>query len=258
MNKIYLIGVLMILFTSCKTNRNLIYMSEVSDKENIEGIGVRVSPYLLKSGDNLFIEIKNANSEVISMFNQAESNDTSTINSQLYVKPSESKYSGYLIDRNGEIFIPVIGIVKMAGLSMDEAIGKLQAKFDIYIKESVVSIKLLNYQITVLGEVNSPGLYYNENSRITVLEAIAMAKGNTQDANMSKVLVVRKNEKGSKTYRLDLTGKNFMKSEGYLLNPGDVVYIQPDKYKNLKTNTGFYSLLLSSISTIILVLNVIK
>ena len=203
MNKIYLVGLLMILFTSCKTNRNLIYMNEVSDNDNIESIGLRVSPYLLKSGDNLFIEIKSTNSEVVSMFNQAEINDTSIIESQLYVTPIRSKYSGYIIDIKGEIFLPVIGVLKIAGLSMDEARQKLQAKFDIYIKESVVNIKLLNYQVTVLGEVNSPGVYYNDNTTITVLEAIAMAKGNTEYANMRKVLVIRINGKGIKTYRID-------------------------------------------------------
>jgi polysaccharide export outer membrane protein len=147
--------------------------------------------------------------------------------------------------------------VALAGRSLKEAQEIIQTKVDEYIKNATVKVKLLSFKVTVLGEVKSPGVYYNYNNKMTVLDGISMASGVTDYGRIQKVLVLRPTDSGSKTFRLDLSNKKFLASEAFFLQPNDVVYVEPDKYKNLKLNSSAYSLVLSTLSTIVLFLNLI-
>jgi polysaccharide export outer membrane protein len=109
-----------------------------------------------------------------------------------------------------------------------------------------------------LGEVKNPGVYYNYNKSITILDALGMANGTTDDASVRKVLVIRSTDSGNKSYRLDLTEKSMMSSEAFYLLPNDVLYIEPDKYKNHNINTTAFSLVLTAISTTILILSYVN
>ena len=109
----------------------------------------------------------------------------------------------------------------------------------------------MSYKVTVMGEVKNPGTYYNYSNNITVLEAISMANGITDFASISRVLVMRPTDKGSKSYRLNMTSKELLASEAFFLLPNDVVYVEPDKYKNVKLNSTTYSLALSSVTALL-------
>ena len=108
-----------------------------------------------------------------------------------------------------------------------------------------------------MGEVATPGVYYNYNSSLTVLEAISMANGITEYAKIDRVLVMRTSEKQSETFRLDLTKKDFLKSKAFFLQPNDVVYVEPHRIKNTNMNSAVYSILLSTVSTAVLITSLI-
>jgi len=177
---------------------------------------------------------------------------------QNYGQLSGQYLNGFQVDLSGDVTLPIIGKVALAGNSLKQAREIIQAKADQYLKEATVKVKLLSFKVTVLGEVKNPGVYYNYNNQMTVLDGISMASGVTDYGRIQKVLVLRPTDKGSKTFRLDLTNKQFLSSEAFFLQPNDVVYVEPDKYKNVKLNSPVYSLFLSTISSLILILNVVK
>ncbi|MGZ2371899.1 polysaccharide biosynthesis/export family protein [Ancylomarina sp. YFZ004] len=239
-------------FSSCRTNKDLVYLNNTKDQEVLEGIPGTVSEYIIKTNDNLYVDIQSMSPEVNALFNPAQ-----TGGMQNYEGVSGQYLSGFQVDLSGDISLPIIGKVALAGKSLKQAREMIQTKADEYLKEATVKVKLLSFKITVLGEVKAPGVYYNYNNQMTVLDGISMASGVTDYGRIQKVLVLRPTDSGSKTFRLDLTNKKFLASEAFFLQPNDVVYVEPDKYKSVKINSPVYSMFLSTLSMLILVLNIL-
>lgn len=259
MNKIVLIIFLVtgLFFTSCRTNKDLVYLSNTNDEEVLDGVPIKTSEYIIKTNDNLYVDIQSMSPEVNAMFNPTKGMNSTGGTSQNYGQPASQYLNGFQVDLFGNVKLPIIGDVSVAGMSLKDAREAIQLKADEYIKDSTVKLKLLSFKITVLGEVKRAGVYYNYNSSMTVLDGISMASGVTDYGRIQKVLVLRPTDTGSKTYRLDLSNKKFLSSEAFFLQPNDVVYVEPDKYKNVKLNSPLYSLFLSTLSTLILVLNIL-
>lgn len=217
----------------------------------------KIAEYVIKTNDNLYVDIQSMSPEVNAMFNPTKGMGTTGGTQQHYGQPSSQYLNGFQVDFSGNVMLPVIGKVAVAGKTLNAAREVIQLKADEYIKDAMVKVKLLSFKITVLGEVKNPGMYYNYNNNMTVLDGISMASGVTDYGRIQKVLIMRTSEKGSKTFRLDLSNKKFLSSEAFFLQPNDVVYVEPDKYKNVKLNSPMYSLFLSTVSTLILILNVL-
>jgi polysaccharide export outer membrane protein len=217
----------------------------------------KVPEYVIKSSDNLFVSIKSLNPEVNQLYNPAQSISGQQGSQQLYSQLPDQYLNGYLVDSNGNIALPILGNIGVAGLTQAEAQTKVQERANEYLKDASVKVKLLNFRVSVMGEVRTPGVYYNYNSSLTVLEAISMANGLSDYARIRRVLVMRTTDKESKTYRLDLSRKDFLKSEAFFLQPNDVIYIEPHKIKNTNLNSSVYSILLSTVSTAVLITSLI-
>ncbi|WP_171594567.1 polysaccharide biosynthesis/export family protein [Marinifilum caeruleilacunae] len=251
MNLIIVMGLI-----SCRSNQDLVYMQDVDAEVLAPEFVTKVPEYLIKTNDNLYVSIKSMNPEINQLYNPAQSiGQQGTQN--LYSQLPDQYLNGYQVDSNGNISLPIIGNVGVAGLSQRQAQDKVQEHADEYLKDASVKVKLLNFRVTVMGEVATPGVYYNYNKSLSILEAISMANGITDHAKINRVLVVRTTDKESKTYRIDLTNKNFLKSEAFFLQPNDVVYVEPHKIKNTDMNSNVYSLLLSTVSTAVLITSLI-
>lgn len=134
----------------------------------------------------------------------------------------------YLIDQAGEIDFPVIGKIKIAGLSPEEVRVLLRERLSDYLKDPIINIRLRNYTVTVLGEVNRPGTYPVAGERITILEALGFAGDLTIKGRRENVMVIRDFD-GTKVYtRIDLTKKEALSSPVYYLTQNDVVYVEPN------------------------------
>ena len=153
--------------------------------------------------------------------------------------------------------LPMLGKIKVVGHTQSEIEVLVQRKADEALKDAIVKVKLLNFKITVMGEVRSPGVYYNYNNSINLIEALAMANGNTDYATIKDVMVVRPSAEGNKTFTLDLTSKEAYLSEAFYLRPNDNIIVRPDKHKNVQLNSQAYSLVLSSVSVMVTVLGFI-
>ncbi len=135
----------------------------------------------------------------------------------------------YLIDKEGEIDFPVIGKIKISGLSSEELRVLLREKLSEYLKNPIINIRLRNFSVTVLGEVHRPGTYPVNGERITILEALGFAGDLTVKGVRDNVMVIRDFD-GTKVYtRIDLTKKESLSSPVYYLTQNDVVYVEPNQ-----------------------------
>lgn len=243
---------LLIVMLSCRSSKDLIYLKDATNNEIIKGLP---SEYILKTGDILYVSIKSISPEVNLLFNPETNMEANTGQGfQKYTTPSGAYLYGFEIDADGNIKLPMMGKINVSGVSLSQIESVVQKKTDEFLKDAIVKVKLLNFKITVTGEVRSPGTYYNYNNSITVIEALALANGNTDFASIKTVMVVRPFLDGNKTYLLDLSTKNIYLSEAFYLQPNDYVIVQPDKYKNFQLNSQAYSLVFSSMSILLAVL----
>ena len=245
----------LIILTSCRSSKDFIFLKDAANGEIIKSIPVQTFDHNLKNGDILYVSIKSINPEVNMLFNPEANMQNPNIGGNDYLKyttPSGAYLYGYEIDGDGNIKLPMLGKIKVSGIPVSQVESVVQKKADEYLKDAIVKVKLLNYKVTVLCEVRNPGDYYNYNNSITVLQALAMANGNTEFATIKKVMVVRTLPEGNKSYLLDLTSKDIYLSDGYYLQPNDYVIVHPDKNKFWAVNGQAISLTLSSLSILLL------
>ncbi len=260
MNKLILFVFLTSIFFSCTSKKNLTYFNDIEKKDFQQGIPIPAPIHIIKPSDNLYINIQTLNPEINALFNPSTGNGVSNSTSQIFGEGVGQHINGFLVDDEGYVTLPIIGKVNVKNKTIEEAREAIQIQAQIYIKDATIKVKLLNFKFTVLGEVNSPGVYYNYNSYITILDAISMASGQTAYSNIKHLLVMRQTKDGTMNYyRINLaSGMDLIQSQAYYLQPNDVVYLEPKKNKSLSINMAVYSLILSSVSTLILLVNFIN
>ena len=251
--KITILLLMLTLSFSCKTRKDLLYLHDIKDME-IQNVPGPSPEYRIKPGDNLYVNIQSLNPIVNQLFNPTQSTAGSGGTQQAYGNPVSQFISGYIVDPSGAITLPVIGVVKVAEKTAIEAQAFVQEKAGTYLKDASVQVKVLSFKVTVLGELRTPGVYYNYSSSMTVLEAIGMAGGVTDNAQIAQLLIVRRTPTGSKSFRIDLSKKKLLASEAYYLQPDDVIYVNADKLKNINLTLPAYSFILSGITTLMVLL----
>jgi polysaccharide export outer membrane protein len=248
------------LFSSCRSHKDLTILKDVSLQGGaMKGFPEPPQAYKIRKDDNLFVSIISSNAEMNELYNPALAGNgrTQTNTSGMYNEVAGQYIFGYLVDASGNITLPLIGKVNVIGLTLLEAETAITGKAKEYLKEFTVKVRLLTYRITVIGEVNKPGVYYNYNSYVTVMDAISMANGITNYADLEKVLVLRSTPTGSQSYYLKLSSKESLASAGYFLQPNDVLIIEPSRYKNVQLRSPIYSIVLSSVATVVLLVSVL-
>jgi polysaccharide export outer membrane protein len=246
----------LMLFNSCKTRKDLLYLQDINDLEE-QNVPGKSPEYRIKPDDNLYINILTPDQDVSKLFNP------SLVNSnygpaQNYGTPAGLYINGFIVDKAGAVVLPVLGSISVSGKTALEAQSIIQEKANAFLKEASVQVKVLSFKVTLLGELRNPGVFYNYNNNMTVLEAIGMAGGVTDNAQLSQLLVVRKTPTGSKSFRLDLSKKDILSSEAYYLQPNDVIYVNADKLKNIRLTTPTYSFVLYAITSLLVILQYLR
>lgn len=155
-----------------------------------------------------------------------------------------------VIDNNGQVDLPVIGKVAVSGLTVREAEEKLKAAATDYLKSPRISVKLLSFNYTVIGEVEKQGSFNATEPRVNILEAIGQAGGLTENANRASVRIIRNENDTARIYRVNLLEDNTLLSPNYYLKPNDVVLIDPLKSNAVRQNrTATIGLIISVISS---------
>jgi len=157
----------------------------------------------------------------------------------------------YLIDKNGNIEFPVLGTIKIGGLTRNEANDLMKEKLSEYIKDPIVNIRLANFTITVLGEVSKPGTFTIQDEKISLTEVLGLAGDLTIYGRRDNVFLIREVD-GQKRYtQFDLTSINVVNSPNYYLAQNDVIYVEPNRARMRQGNvTQNNSLIIAAVSTL--------
>jgi polysaccharide biosynthesis/export protein len=251
-------GVLiLILITGCTSQKKLAYLNNLPEINGEEKFTMEIPDYKIQNRDVIFITLKAMNPDGQIMDFLGGSGASSGVS---YMQGESGGYLyGYDVKPDGNIILPIVGTVSVEGKTLEEIRKILQTEFSKHYKNAILECKLLSFKFTVIGEVKSPGTYFNYNSYLTVFEAIGRAGGIGDYGNRDRVLVVRPFDKGTKTFRLNLQDKRILSSEAYFLLPNDVVIIEPLKQKifnlNLPTISFILTTTLTTITTTLLLIN---
>lgn len=245
---------LIYLVSSCTSQKQLVYLQD-DDSLTTENVYFRQQvDYKIQNQDILYIRILSIDDRTNDLINVA----STRYQQNLFQNETSLFINGYSVDNSGNVELPIIGKVFVLNTTVEEAKGAIQEKTDQYLRNASVIVKLISFKFTVLGEVNRPGVYKNFNNQLTVLEAIGMAGDISDYGNRTRILVIRPTKNETRTYRIDLTKKDVLSSEGFFLLPNDIVYVEPIKSKTFRINIPTLSLFLTTLTTLILVLNFIK
>lgn len=238
MKKIFLFFVVAAALSGCTSYKHVPYMQDIetvnNSTQNLPLYDARIMPK-----DLLSITVNATDPKTASPFNltvQTPINAALTnINST--TAPSLQQY---LVNNEGEIDFPVIGRIKVGGLTKDEAEDLIREQLKPYIKETpIVTVRMANYKIAVLGEVARPGSFTISNEKVNVLEALAMAGDMTVYGVRTNVKLIREDAEGRRTiHELDLTKSDLILSPYYYLKQGDVLYVTPNQTKARNSDIG--------------------
>ena len=246
---------------SCKTPENVIYFEDSSNLEALSATS-KFEP-VFKPNDLVSIVVSSPDVISAQPFNQGPVVVTqygSTNNTDGTEQPtSQNKAATYLVDSEGNIEFPILGTLSIGGLTRIEAKEMLSEKLKVYVKNPIVSIRINNFTITVLGEVNRPGPFVIPNERVTIVEAMALAGDMTITGKRTNILVRRENGNIINNYVLDMTSKKIADSPAYFLEQNDVVYVEPNdaKIKTSEGNKNTLGIVLSIIGVLLTTVNII-
>ncbi|MEX8548568.1 MAG: polysaccharide biosynthesis/export family protein [Mucilaginibacter sp.] len=248
-------GVLFVFFiSSCASNKDLVYFKDVNRSVvSVESATV-FTPVTIQPLDVLSINISSANADASAVYNRGVVSNNPTTASGTTDQVGTA--FGYAVDQSGNIQLPIIGNVKAAGLTVTEfkqALTSLMAK---YLKEPYVTVSIINFKVTVLGDVGRPGILRIQNERISFTDAISLAGDLTPTAVRNNILIIRELNGKRQFIPIDLTSKDVFNSPYFYLKNNDIIYVTPGKYKsnlavdNFSRNFGIVSSIVSIAITI--------
>lgn len=220
--------------SSCVSRSKMVYLANATQTD-ISNTAATYEPKI-QVDDILQLVITAENSDVVAPYNLKRvqiSSDQVGSSDQ-----SSNLLMTYLVDSNGDIDMPQIGLVHIAGKTRREAIQEIKNKLSEYITEPLVSLRIANFKISVLGEVNRPDTYTITGERITLLEAISKAGDLTIQGKRDNIIVIREVDGNRTINRVDLTNSDFITSPFYYLAQNDVVYVEPNQMKLNNANVG--------------------
>jgi Periplasmic protein involved in polysaccharide export len=244
---------LLIATSSCNRHSQLLYLQS---KSSAAPAKVQQEEYRISAKDEIYIQITSIlNKEVNTLF--STSNSSSSMMGNMLNSDVGVYVNTYSVSDSGYVEIPLIGKVDAAGKTINEFTSVVKRKALEYVNDAVVVIKLMSFRVTVIGEVKKPTVITNYHDRLSILEAIAQAGDMTDYADRQKVTIIRNIKGENITLPVDLNSRSLLSNPGYNLQPGDVVIVDPRRGKTTQMNIPTYSIFLSSVSTLILLLNYI-
>ena len=217
-----------LLLTSCSTPKNISYFQELNNGAIVDAR--QIMDVKVKPEDKLSIVVSTQEPALSSLFNLV-----TTQNNVGGFSSGGNQVSYYTVDSSGDIIFPVIGKIRIAGLSREQVAEKISKELISrnLVKDPIVTVEFANAAVAVLGEVKSPGRYSFNEDHLTVIDAIAMAGDLTINGQRDNILVMRKVKEGTQeAYRVNLlNAQELMSSPAFYLQQDDIVYVEPDDKK---------------------------
>jgi polysaccharide export outer membrane protein len=256
---IFLLFILLTLLTSCIQQKNITYFTKNTSQPDTISIAQLYVPKI-QTGDILSIYINSLNSAASSFFNPYSQGGANTGDNSSQVSApalAQSSAPGYLVDASGGIELPLVGILKVEGLTTSQARDTIKNRLKLYLKEPTVNVRFLNYKVSLLGEVTRPAVYVIPNETITLPEALSLAGDLTIYGKRENILVIRSNNGKKEFGRVNLNSRDVYNSPYYYLHTNDVIYVEPGKNK-VQQSDQIYRILpivLSALSLLAIVLS---
>lgn len=242
------------LIYSCKAPVDIVYFQNTNNLEEVATI--KAFEPIFKIDDIISVSVSASDMDTARPFNLAQGLSIGAPSQEGGTSSGVSQSPTYLIDSEGNIEFPVLGKIKISGLTRIKAKELIKDKLKTYINDPIVNVRLQNFKITVLGEVNRPGSFSINNDRITIIEALGLAGDLTIKGKRKNIIVIRENDTLKTYHKLDLTSKNIFSAPAYYLTQNDVVYVEPNpsQVKRSKTNDNTLGIIFSTISVVVTVL----
>lgn len=239
----------MLFFSSCVSYQKIPYFQDLEGKGDIEEEIQNFSLIKIQKDDILAITVSSLNLEASAIFNMGNTSSSSTNNGN---NNPQNSANGFLVDQGGAIQLPLVGSIKVVGLTTIQARSLIQEKLTNFLKEPVVSLRIINFKVSVLGDVSRPGVYSVQSERASITDALSLAGDLNISALRDNVLLIRENQGTRQFIRLDLTNRDIFNSPHYYLRNNDVIYVQPGKSKVANSDVAYRnaSLILSALSVI--------
>ncbi len=211
--------------SSCASKKDIVYfqdepLSETSQIDNSFQL-------TYKTNDILTIDVSSIEPAAVMPFNLAPVSYANSTSTNLNANGNVLRQT-YLVDSEGNIEFPVLGTIHIAGMTRAEATEMLKEQLREYVKDAIVNIRLINFTVTVLGEVNRPGTYTVQDERISLSEALGLAGDLTIYGKRDNVFLIREINGEKKYAKFDLTTINVVNNPVYYLSQNDVVYVEPN------------------------------
>lgn len=211
---------------SCTSSKDVVYFQDATQFETLVDDNTFSTKFKVDDLVSIYVSVLDAEASApFNLYRGAQEGG---------IRPEQVDY---LVDKNGEIDFPVIGKIKIAGLSPSETQKLLEEKLSDYLVNPIINIRIKNFTVTILGAVNKPGTYPVNGEQITIMEALGLAGDINIKGRRDNIMVIRDFD-GTKVYnRINLNQKNALKSPVYYLTQNDVVYVEPNK--SGKTQSSF-------------------
>lgn len=251
---------------SCSAPRQVAYFQDVSGKDTlIANVGLR--PLKVQPGERLMIVVHSSVPELAATFNLPVVGYRLGVNNTNLNNNFNSSYAtmSYIVSPEGTIDFPVLGIIKVEGMTRNEVAEHIKHRLvsENHCTDAVVNVELSNAYVNVMGEVNRPGRYELTQDNVTILDVLSQASDLNVLGLRQNVMVSRKTAQGTQIYTLDMTNmQQVLASPAYMMQQGDMVYVEPNKVRKRQTtvsgnnllNTGFWISVASLITSIISVI----
>ena len=239
----------LVLLFSCASKKDIIYYQDIDTLEAQEkstSYEIKIQP-----DDLLMIIVSAEDPEIAIPFNLTTSSIPTADRPDAIGQQSTQLY---LVDVNGIIDFPILGKLKISGLTRSEVLKILQDKIAVFIKNPIINLRIMNFKYSVQGEVTAPGTYSVASERITLIEALSKAGDLTIYGKRNSILIIREID-GVKSYnRVDITKAGFINSPFYYLAQNDVVYVEPNRSRINAAAVGPNTGVIISVSSLLITL----
>jgi polysaccharide biosynthesis/export protein len=240
--RVSLLLLLLLAVSGCVSLKNISYVNDINQLQE-PYINPRVHK-LIMPFNKLYVKVYSIDEKTNTLFS---ANESMSMN-------STSGMIGYFVDETGNINFPLAGKIHVAGLSVNEASTKIFETLNEYVPTTSVIVRFIENQISVIGEVSRPGTYTFSQDKINIYDALALGGGIGQFGSHKKVILVRQDGDKIVHYKLDLTDSRISGKDFYYIQANDVIIVEPLRTKILNYGTSAYSLVLSSISSLIAII----
>ena len=241
-----------LLQTSCVTNKKITYLQHEGAPETVMPTAT-VQAYTIRPGDNLFVRVLTPNPVASEMFNSLPNTSFGAGMSDM-----GTALISYTVNADSSITLPYAGRVKVAGKNTDQAGEAIEGVLKDYVADAAVRVRLVNNYVNLIGEVRNPGRYPIYKEQMNIFEAVAMGNDLTDFSNRQKIQIIRQTAEGMTVREFSMNDRSIIGSEYFYVMPNDVIYAPPMRGRFFKLDAFPYSVILSTITTFVLIYNVVR